>query len=79
MLEKRDYRVVNGVGINSVWTQSVDWWQRAGFVIYHVGPGHLTGASYYSKIGLRREIELRLQESGGSLYIDLSFRARITD
>ncbi len=79
VLEKRDYRAINGTKLNDVWAQTVDWWQRAGFAIYHVGPGHLTGASYYSKIGLRREIELRLTEHEGSLYVDLSFRARIMD
>ena len=79
MLEKRDYRIVSGVKVNDVWAKTMDWWQRAGFAVYQVGPGHLTGASYYSKIGLRREIELRYQESEGSLYADLSFRARITD
>jgi hypothetical protein len=79
MLEKRDYRVVPGAKLTDVWAPSWDWWQRAGFALYHVGPGHFTGSSIYSKIGLRREIDLRFLEANDALYVDLAFRARITD
>ena len=79
MLEKRDYRAIPGVKAADVWATTWDWWQRAGFALYHVGPNHFTGSSYYSKIGLRREIELRLMEANDSLYVDLAFRARITN
>ena len=79
MLEKRDYRVVSGVKAADVWPGTMDWWQRAGFAVYVVGPNHMTGASYYSKIGLRREIEVRLEEAHEALYVDVAFRARLTD
>ncbi len=79
MLEKRDYRVISGVKAADVWPNLADWWQRAGFAVYTVGPNHLTGASYYSKIGLRREVEVWVQEAHEALYVDVAFRARITD
>ncbi|OGS50665.1 MAG: hypothetical protein A3K65_09055 [Euryarchaeota archaeon RBG_16_68_12] len=79
MLEKRDYRAVPGVKAADVWPKVWGWWQQAGFAVYTVGPNHLTGASYYSKIGLRREIEVRLNEANDSLYVDIAFRARITN
>lgn len=79
VLEKRDYRAIPGAKMEQVWAKAWDWWQGAGFVLYHVGPGHLTGSSTYSKIGLRREIELRFVEANDALYVDLAFRARLTD
>jgi len=79
VLEKRDFRVIKGVKVDDVWKQSWDWWQRSGFALSQRGPAHFLGSSYYSKIGLRREVEIRLQESDNTLYVDLSFRARITD
>lgn len=79
MFEKRDYRIVPGAKAADVWAKTWDWWQRAGFALYHVGPNHFTGASYYSNLGLRREVEVRLTEANGALYVDLGFRARITD
>lgn len=79
MFEKRDHRVYKGVKIDAVWPQSMDWWTKSGFAVAQAGPGHLRGASYYSKIGLRREVEVRLQESKDELHVDLSFRAHITN
>ncbi len=79
MLEKRDYRVIAGARAAEVWAKSWEWWQRAGFAVYQVGPNHLTGASYYSNLGLRREIEIRLTEANDALYADLAFRAQITN
>ena len=79
MLERRDYRAVPGVKASDVWAKTWDWWQRSGFALFHLGPNHFTGASYYSKIGLQREIEVRLQEANGALYVDVAFRARITE
>ena len=79
MLEKRDYRVIPGVKAGTVSPRVRDWWQSAGFAMYEAGPNHLTGASYYSRIGLRREVEIRLREANESLYVDVAFRARISD
>lgn len=79
VLERRDYRVIPGVKAADVWPRVWEWWQRAGFALYHVGPNHLTGSSVYSKIGLSREIEVRLQEANDALYVDVAFRARITE
>jgi len=79
VFEKRDYRVLPGAKAADVWAKTWDWWQRAGFALYHVGPNHFTGASYYSNLGLRREVEVRLTDANEALYVDLGFRARLTD
>jgi len=79
MLERRDYRVIPGVKTTDVWAKAWDWWQRTGFALAHVGPNQFTGSSVYSKIGLRREIDLRFMDANNALYVDLAFRARLTD
>lgn len=79
MFEKRDYRVVPGVKAADVWAKAWDWWQRAGFALYHVGPNQFVGASFYSNLGLRREVQLQLREANDALYVDLGFRAQITN
>ncbi|MEK6810332.1 MAG: zinc ribbon domain-containing protein [Candidatus Thermoplasmatota archaeon] len=79
MLERRDYRVIPGVKAADVWAKTWDWWQRAGFALQHVGPNHFTGASVYSKIGLRREAEVRFTDANDALYVDLAFRAHFTE
>lgn len=71
--------MIPGAKARDVWPKAWEWWQRAGFAIAQVGPNHFAGSSVYSKIGLRREVELRLQEANDALYVDLAFRARITD
>src|SRR5439155_11760867 len=79
VLERRDYRVIPGVKTADLWPRVWGWWQRAGFATYAVGPNHLTGSSWYSKIGLSREIEVRLQGANDAVYVDVAFRARITE
>ncbi len=78
MLEKRDYRAIPDVRVADVWPKAWDWWQRAGFALYHAGPAHFTGSSFHSNLGLRREVMVRLQEANEMLYVDLGFRASIT-
>ena len=79
VLERRDYRVIPGARATDLWPRVREWWQRAGFAVYAVGPSHLTGSSVYSKIGLTRGIEVRLQEANDAVYVDVAFRARVTE
>ena len=79
MFEKRDYRAIPGAKVADVWAKAWDYWQRAGFALYHVAPNQFTGASYYSNLGLRREILVRFQEANDATYVDLGFRAQITN
>src|SRR3972149_5837020 len=78
MLERRDYRVIPGVKTTDVWAKAWDWWQRTGFALAHLGPNQFTGSSVYSKIGLRREVEVRFTESNEALYVDVAFGAGFT-
>ena len=79
MFSKRNYRLYRGVKRESVYPQVCDFWARNGFYVAQVSPYHIRGESYHSKIGLKREFELRLDEQGGDTYADLHFAAKITD
>jgi hypothetical protein len=62
-----------------LWPKVWDWWGRQGFHLEQTGPYRIHGASFYGRIGLRREFDLVLDESGKGSALDLTFRARITD
>ena len=69
----------SGAKREDMYPQICDYWARQGFYVGQISPFHIRGESYHSNIGLRREFYLRLDEHEGSTYIDLTFRARITD
>jgi len=79
MFEKREQRVYRGVKRDQLFDPLARWWSGQGFYVYQRGPYHVSGESYHSKIGLKREFEMRLDEHEGSTFVDLSLRARITE
>ncbi len=79
MFEHRDYRVYKGVKKNDLYPRICDWWTRQGFYVAQIYPYHIQGSSYYSKIGLRREFDLSMDETDSSTYINLSLKASITE
>ncbi|UCF07421.1 MAG: zinc ribbon domain-containing protein [Thermoplasmata archaeon] len=79
MFEKREFRRYQGVKREDIYPQICDFWARQGFYVAQLSPFHIQGQSYISKIGLRREFFLRMDEQGGNTYIDLQFQAKITD
>jgi len=79
MFDKREIRPFPGVRRDDLWPKAWDWWSRQGFHLTQTGPYMFHGTSFYSRIGLRRELDLRLDEAGGTSTIDLSFRAQITE
>jgi hypothetical protein len=79
MFEKRDYRVYKGVKTDKIYPQICDFWTRQGFYVAQLSPFQIQGESYQSNIGLRREFYLHLNEQKDSTYIDITFRARVTD
>jgi hypothetical protein len=79
MFDKREYRMYQGVKRDLIYSQIFNYWTRHGFHVTQISPFHIQGESYQSNIGLRREFYLRLDEYGDSTYIDLTFRARVTD
>lgn len=79
VFEKREVRVIAGVHRESLWPKSWEWWGRAGFHLAQSGPYRLNGSSFYSRIGLKREIELSLDDVPGGCSLDLRVNAQITD
>jgi hypothetical protein len=79
MFDRRDYRIYQGVNKDGLYPQICDWWARQGFYVAQIYPFHIQGSSYYSKIGLRREFNLRMDDRDGSTHFDLNLRASITD
>ena len=79
MFEKRDVRSFPGLRRDDVWAKSWDWWGRQGFHLTKTGPHRFHGSSYYSRIGLRREFDLIVDEVPGGSSVDLTLSAQITD
>lgn len=79
VFEKREVRTFPGGRRDSAWPRAWDWWSRQGFQLAQTGPYRFHGSSFYGRIGLRRELELVLDDVPGGLSVDLSFNARITD
>jgi hypothetical protein len=79
MFEKRDYRMYQNVKRGDIYTQVCDFWTGQGFYVAQISPFHITGESYHSKVGLKREFSLRIDEQEGGIYLDLEFKAKITD
>jgi len=79
LLDVREYRVYPGVKRNEIYRQVSEFWARQGFYVAQISPFELQGQSYESKIGLRREFYLRIDEQNENTYLDLTVRAQITD
>jgi hypothetical protein len=79
MFEKRDYRVYKGVKRDKIYPQVCDFWSRQGFYVAQISPYQIQGESYHSNIGLRREFYLHMDEQNDSTFINVTFRARVTD
>lgn len=79
MFEKREVRFVEGVSRDDIWAKAWDWWTRQGFALTKTGPYRCHGASFYARIGLRREFDLILDEANGGCTVDLTFRAVLTE
>src|SRR3989454_9506524 len=79
MFEKRDVRSFPGLRRDEGWAKSWDWWGRQGFHLTKTGPYRFHGSSYYSRIGLRHEFDLIVDDIPGGCNVDLTLSAQITD
>ena len=79
MFEKREIRFFPGTRRDDVWTKAWDWWGRQGFHLTRTGPYRFHGSSYYTRIGLRREFDVILDEASGGTNVDLTLNAQITE
>jgi len=79
MFEKREVRSFSGLRRDVVWAKSWDWWGRQGFHLTKTGPYRFHGSSYYSRIGLRREFDLIVDDLPDGCNVDLTLDAQITD
>ena len=79
MFQQREVHFVAGAKAADLWPKVWDWWSRQGFQLSQSSPTSLRGTSYYSKIGLRREVWLILSDAAGGSNVDLTLNAQITD
>jgi len=79
MFDIRDHRMYKNVDRSKIYPMICDFWARQGFYVGQVSPFYIQGQSYHQKIGLRREFDIRIDEHEGDVYINLTFRATITD
>jgi len=79
MFEKREVRVVPGARREDLWTRSWDWWARQGFHLTQTSSYRMHGSSFYSRIGLRREFDLAIDDTPAGPAVDLKLNAQLTD
>ena len=79
MFQKREVRFIPNAKAADVWPRVWDWWGRQGFQLSQSGPYSMHGTSFYSRIGLRREVWLVLSDVANGVNVDLSLNAQITD
>lgn len=79
MFQKREVHFAPNIKPAELWPKVWDWWGRAGFQLSQSGPTSLHGTSFYSRIGLRREVWLVLSDAQNGTNADLSLNAQITD
>ncbi len=79
MFDKRDCRMYKKIKRDEIYPKICDFWSRQGFYVAQLSPFEIQGQSFYQKIGLHREFYMRLDEQKGNTYIDLQFRAKISD
>ena len=79
MFQKREVHFAANAKAADLWPKVWDWWARQGFQLAQSAPTSLHGTSYYSRIGLRREVWLILSDAAGGTNVDLSVNAQITD
>ncbi len=79
MFQKREVHFVPGQKAPDLWPKVWDWWSRQGFHLAQTAPTSLSGTSFYSRIGLRRELWLVLSDAPNGCNADLSLNAQITD
>lgn len=79
MFQKREVHFAATITPADLWPRVWDWWGRAGFQLAQTGPTGLHGTSFYSRIGLRREVWLVLSDAQNGTNVDLSLNAQLTD
>lgn len=79
MFQKREVHFAPNTKPADLWPKVWDWWARAGFQLSQSGPTSLHGTSFYSRIGLRREVWLVLSDAQNGTNADVSLNAQITD
>ncbi len=79
MFQKREVHFAANVKPADLWPKVWDWWSRQGFQLSQSAPTSLHGTSFYSRIGLRREVWVVLSDAPSGTNVDLSLNAQITD
>ncbi len=79
MFQKRETHFVVGLKASELWPRAWDWWGRQGFQLAQTGPTSLHGTSFYSRIGLRREVWVVLSEAPNGTNADVAVNAQLTD
>lgn len=79
MFQKREVHFVANTKPADLWPKVWDWWARQGFQLAQSAPHSLHGTSFYSRIGLRREVWLLLADAADGTNVDVSLNAQITD
>src|SRR5512136_2219337 len=79
LFTKHDHRAIQGVTKEQA-MQAASWfWRSRNFGVNFTSPYSLHGEQFYSKLGLRRSIDVWAADEGENVGVDLSFSAELTD
>jgi len=79
LFTKHDHRVVPGLTKDQA-MQAASWfWRSRNFGVNFTSPYSVHGEQFYSKLGLRRSVDVWAADEGENVGVDLSFSAELTD
>ncbi len=79
LFTKHDHRVMTGMTKEQAAQAAAWFWRSRQFGIGFSGPHSMSGAQYYSKLGLRQQINIWVADEGGGVGMDLNLSAELTD
>lgn len=79
LFTKRDHRVVAGMTTEQAIQAAAWFWRSRQFGVNFSSQYALSGAQYYSKLGLRQQISVWVSAEGGGAGLDVSLSAELTD
>lgn len=79
LFTKHDHRPVKGITKEQAMQASAWFWRSRQFGVSFASPYYLQATQFQSKLGLRQSVDVRANDEGDSVGVDISFSAELTD
>ncbi|UCE91362.1 MAG: hypothetical protein JSV90_08130 [Methanobacteriota archaeon] len=79
LFTKHDHKPVNGITKEQAVQASAWYWRSRQFGVSFLSPYYLQGAQFQSKLGLRQSVDVRVNDEGDNVGVDVTFSAELTD